>query len=204
MQRAHSDVQTPCGILCTQVMQPDQDGYKKLTRVIKYFRRRRFLRLTLEADHLDQAHWYIVSAFAVHDDIQSHSGSFMTMGKGMINWGSTKSKINTTSSPKAEMVAVHDNLPAMLGTLYILADQVNPLKPTITHQDNQSSILMETNGRASSSKWTRQMNVFNFFIADCPKHCHAEIRYFSNEDMVGDFLQSHSQDVSSESYATSL
>jgi hypothetical protein len=72
------------------------------------------MRLTLEADQISQKAWYIDGACAVHEDWKSHSGSFMTFGKGMMNGNSTKQKLNTTSSTHAEVVAVHDNMGAML------------------------------------------------------------------------------------------
>ncbi len=138
------------------------DDYKKLSRVIKYLRWTKWLRLTLEANCLDQAEWFIDGAFAVHNDMRSHSGAFMSFGKGMFNGGSMKQKINTTSSTEAEIVAVHDNMAAVLWTSYFVAEQGYPVKPSIIHQDNLSSILLETNGKASNSKCTRHMNVRYF------------------------------------------
>ena len=115
-KRGRPDIHTAIAFLCTRVKHPDQDDYKKLTRVIKYLRRTKFLRLTMEAGHLDQIHWFIDGAFAVHDDMRSHSGSYMTFGKGMMGGSSNKQKINTTSSTEAETVAVHDNMPNILWT----------------------------------------------------------------------------------------
>ena len=171
-KRGRPDIQTAVSFLCTRVTKPDTDDYKKLGRVVKYLRRTKFMRLTLEADQISQNAWYIDDAFAVHEDMKSHSGSFMTFGKGMMNGNSTKQKLNTTSSTHAEVVAVHDNMGAMLWTRYFLEEQGYPQDHTIVFQDNQSAMLLENNGRASSGKRTR----------------HIEIRYFlsqtvQNEDM---------------------
>ena len=100
--------------LCTRVKSPDNDDYKKLHRVIKYLRKTKFLRLTMEADRLDQNEWFIDAAFTVHEDMRSHIGSYMTFGREMMNGASNKQKINTTRSIKAEVVRVHDNMPAVL------------------------------------------------------------------------------------------
>ena len=100
----------------------------------------------MEATHLDQNHWLINGAFAVHEDMKSHSGSFMTFGRGMMNGSSNKQKINTTSSTEAEVVAVHDNMPSILWTRYFLEAQGYKMKPSMIHQDNQSAMLLETNG----------------------------------------------------------
>jgi hypothetical protein len=77
------DVAVVISFLCTRVQQPDTDDWKKLARVIKYLQRTKFLRLTMEASHLDQNHWFIDGAFAVHEDMKSHTGSYMTFGRGM-------------------------------------------------------------------------------------------------------------------------
>jgi hypothetical protein len=105
------------------VQQPDADDWKKLACVMKYLRRTKNLKLTMEATHLDQNHWFIDGAFAVHEDMKSHTGSYMTFERGMMDGSCTKYKINTTSSTQAEVVAVHDNMPSILWTRYFLEAQ---------------------------------------------------------------------------------
>ena len=68
----------------------------------------------MEADRLDQNEWFIDAAFKVHEDMRSHTGAYMTFGRGMMNGTSNKQKINTTSSTESEVVGVHDNMPAVL------------------------------------------------------------------------------------------
>ena len=150
--RGRPDFRTAISFLTKRVQTPDEDDYKKLARLVKYMRKTKFLRLTIEANFLDQNHWFIDGAFAVHPDMKSHTGSYMTFGKGMIDGASKGQKINTTSSTEAEVVAVHDNMPSILWARYFLEAQGYPLKSSILHQDNLSSKLLETNGRASSSK----------------------------------------------------
>ena len=162
-QRGRPDLRTALSFLCKRVKSPDEDDYKKLVRPIKYIRRTKFLRLTIEATYLNQNHWFINGVFAVHDDMRSHTGAYMTFGYGMIDGSATGQKINTTSSTEAEVVAVHDNMPAMLWVRYFLDAQGYPLKPSEVHQDNLSARLLETNGRGSSSKRTRHMNIRYFF-----------------------------------------
>ena len=88
-QRGRPDLRTAISFLTKGVQMPDEDHYKKLVRTIKYIRRTKFLRLTVEATYLDQNHWFINCAFAVHQDMKSHTGVYMTFGKGMID-GSSK------------------------------------------------------------------------------------------------------------------
>ena len=74
--------------------------------------------------------------------MKSHTGAYMTFGKGMIDGSSKTQKINTTSSTEAEVVAVHENMPTILWTRYFLVAQGYPLKPTKLHQDNTSVELL--------------------------------------------------------------
>jgi len=119
-KRARPDIQTAVSFLCTKVQCLDTDDYKKLTQVIRYLRQTRFIRLTLEANGLDKVDWYVDGAFSVHDDMRSHTGSCMTLGKGLAIGNSTKKKINTTSSIETEVVAVHDTMSSILWTSYFL------------------------------------------------------------------------------------
>ena len=186
--RGRPDLRTATSFLTKRVQNPDEDDYKKLARAIKYIRRTKFLRLTIAATYLDQTDWFIDGAFAVHEDMKSHTGAYMTFGKGIIDGSSKSQRINTTSSTEAEMVAVHENMPAILWTRYFLECQGYPLKPTNIHQDNMSAELMQTNGRASSSKRTRHMNIRYFFVADVQKRKHITITHCPTDEMIGDFF----------------
>ena len=72
-QRGRPDLRTAISFLTKRVQTPDEDDYKKLARAIKYIRRTLPLRLTIEAKYLDQNHWFIDGAFAVHEDMRSHT-----------------------------------------------------------------------------------------------------------------------------------
>ena len=187
-QRGRPDLRTAVSFLTKRVKAPDEDDYKKLVRAIKYIRRTKFLRLKIEATYLDQNHWFIGGVFAVHNDIKSHTGAYMTFGKGIMDGSSRGQRINTTSSTEAEVVAVHDNMAAILWTRYFLDTQGYPLKPSKLHQDNLSSKLLETNSRGSSSNRTRHMNIRYFFVADVCAHNEITLEYCPTDEMIGDFF----------------
>jgi hypothetical protein len=190
VQHGRPDLRTAISFLTKRVGEDktDEDDYKKLTRVAKYMRRTKFFRLTIEAAYLDQNHWFIDAAFAVHDDMRSHTGAYATFGKGMIDGSAKGQRINTTSSTEAEVVGVHESMPAILWMRYFLDAQGYPLRPTKVHQDNLSGKQLETNGRASSSKRTRHMNIRYFFVADVQKRQHITIEYCPTDEMIGDFF----------------
>ena len=55
-------------------------------------------------------------------------------------------------------------------------------------QDNQSTMLLAKNGRASSGKQTRHIKIRYFFIADRVKSKEVTIKWCPTDDMVGDFF----------------
>jgi hypothetical protein len=55
-------------------------------------------------------------------------------------------------------------------------------------QDNKSSVLMEINGKASSGKRTRHMNIRFFNITNRVEKEEVEIMWVPREDMVADYL----------------
>ena len=111
----------------------------------------------------------------------------MTMGKGAVISVSKKQKLNTRSSTEAELVAVDDFMPVMLWTKLFLETQGHQIDANILHQDNKSAILLEKNGRASSSKRTRHLNIRHFFVTDQVAKGNLKIQFCSTDDMIADF-----------------
>jgi hypothetical protein len=54
--------------------------------------------------------WWVDASFAVHQDMKSHTGLTMSMGKGSVISSSTWQKINMKSSTEAELVGVDDGM----------------------------------------------------------------------------------------------
>ena len=55
-------------------------------------------------------------------------------------------------------------------------------------QDNQSAILLENNGKKSSSKRTKHINIRYYFITDRIKNDKLKIEYFPTDNMVADYF----------------
>jgi len=81
---------------------------------MKYLCNTRDITLTMEAS--DGLKWWVDSSYAVHPDMRSHSGIYMTLGKGMAYSTSSKQKLNTESSTEAELVAIDDSMGQILWT----------------------------------------------------------------------------------------
>ena len=187
-KRARPDIQTAIAFLCTRVQKPDTDDYKKLCRVIKYLRKTTWMPLRLEADSLNIAKWWVDASYAVHPDMKSHTGGIFTLGKGAIYGTSTRQKINTKSSTEAELVGVAEVLPQILWTQYFLEAQGYSSENAIIYQDNKSSILLEKNGKASSSKRTRHINIRYYFVTDRIKNGEIDVIYCPTKEMIADFF----------------
>jgi hypothetical protein len=57
-----------------------------------------------------------------------------------------------------------DFMLAICWTRYFMKAQGCDVKDNVLFQDNKSSILLENNGKASSSKCTKHINIRYFFI----------------------------------------
>ena len=187
-KRGRPDLQTAIAFLSTRVKTPDNDDYKKLARMIKYMRSTKELVLTLSADPTQIVQWWIDGSYAVHPDMRGHTGAAMSMGAGVMYGSSTKQKLNTRSSTEAELVAVDDVLPQVLWTRLFLQEQGYAVSENVIHQDNQSAILLEKNGRASSGKRTKHINIRYFYVADKVANKEVSIAYCPTAEMIGDFF----------------
>jgi hypothetical protein len=68
-------------------------------------------------------------------------------------------KLNTKSSSVAELVGVDDATTLILWTKPFLEAQGYRTARNVIHQDNKNAIRLESNGKMSSSKRTRAINI---------------------------------------------
>jgi hypothetical protein len=61
------------------------------------------------------------------------------------------------------------------------------VKDNVFFQDNKSSFLLEKNGKASSSKCSKHINIRYLFITDCVKNEEVSVVWCPTGDMIGDF-----------------
>ena len=186
--RARPDILTAVAFLCTRVQSCTEQDWQKLVRMFKFLKKTQEDVLTLSADNLSVLNWYWDASFAVHQDYKSHTGGALTMGKGTIAASSKKQKLNTRSSTEAELVAVDDGMSQMLWTKLFLEAQGYPIKENRLHQDNKSAILLEKNGKASSSKRTRHLNIRYFFVTDQVSKGNLKIEFCPTAEMIADYF----------------
>jgi hypothetical protein len=177
-------------VLCTRVKGPNEADWAKLVRLMKYLNGTRELKLTLSADNLHCIKWYVDASFAVHPDYKSHTGANMLYGgddDGAVQSLLRKHNLNTKSSTKSELVGVNDVSIMILWTKLFLEEQGYDINSNILYQDNNSTILLETNGKKSSGKRNGALNIRYFFLTDQVEKGNVTIVYCPTDDMVGDF-----------------
>ena len=142
----------------------------------------------MAADNLHVIKHCVDVSFAVHPDFKSHTGKNSTLGTGCFDGMSRKQKINTRISTESEVVGGDDSSIKVLWTKLFMEAQGYEIKRNILYQDNKSAILLETNGKSSSSPRTRAMNIRYFFLTDQIKQGNLEVEYVPTDDMIGDFF----------------
>jgi hypothetical protein len=75
-------------------------------------------------------------------------------------------------------------MPQLIWTAHFLNGQGVNIDESILYQDNTSLILIEKNGRSSSTKH----NIQYFFIKDQVNSKHVKIEHCPTTDMIADFL----------------
>ena len=130
---------------------------------MKYINRTKAYSLTLSADDLHIVKWYVSALFAVHPDFWSHLGAVMTMGQGAVQSSSSKQKLNTRSSCKAELLGANDMATKILWTKLFLEEQGYRIERNVLYQDNKSTILLLKNGKRSAGRRSRALNIRYFF-----------------------------------------
>ena len=181
--RARRDIQVSVAFLTTRVKKPDEDDWGKLRRILQYLKGTRSLPLRLTIDNLIFFKWFIDASHAVHWDCKGQTGAGMTLGEGAVISMSKKQKINTRSSTETELVGVDDAMPTVLWSLYFIQEQGYNMTHALIYQDNKSAILLETNGKMSSSGRTKHIKTKFFFITDKVQQGEAAIEYKPTGDM---------------------
>ena len=118
----------------------------------------------------------------------SFGGGLMHLMQCMTTFLSWKHRLVARSSTESEMIGVCDVLPQVLWTKQFLEEQGWSDSVTVIYQDNPSSILLERNGRCSSTKLTKHMNIRYFYVTEQVRKKAIHVTHCPTEEMVGDFF----------------
>lgn len=186
-KRTRPDILTSIAFLSTRVQAPTEDDYKKLGRVLKYLNGTRGKGIALGAsDVVPQA--YIDASYGVHGDGKSHSGLFITLGKGPIFVQSSKQKLVSKSSTEAELIALSDSVGQVIWVRDFIKYQGYPdISPAVVYQDNKSTISLVANG-PTNAPGTRHIHIRYFFVRDRVEQGDVKVEYLSTDKMISDFF----------------
>jgi hypothetical protein len=83
---------------------------------------------------------------------------------------------------------VYDVMPQVLWTQYFLQQQGYRVNHNTIYQDNMSAMLLEINGKRSSSNRTRHIDIRYFFMKDCIDNDDVTLQYCPTQGMIADFF----------------
>ena len=185
--RGRPDINMAISFLATRVKEPTENDWNKLVKVMNFLKKTENEVLTLEADDTQNLKWYLDAAFAVHPDMKSHTGSAFTLGKGIVSSSSNKQKANARSSTEAELNAVDDKIAKVLWTKRFIEAQGFKVNLNIIYQDNQSTMKLANNGKASSGKRTRHFDIKLFYVTDLIGKGEVTVQYCPTDEMIADY-----------------
>jgi hypothetical protein len=170
-----------------QLRAPEKEDWTKLVHLMRYTRGTHTMPLILSANGSGILKLLLDASFAVHPNMRVHSGGGLSLGQEFPIVSCTKQNLNTRSSTETEIMGADDFMPAICWTHYFMKTQGYIVKDNFLFQDNKSSILLEKNGKASSSKRTKYINIQYFFIIDRVIKEELSVVLCPTGDMIGDY-----------------
>ena len=143
--------------------------------------------------------WNVDALYAVHNNMMSHTGASLSLVHETLMSMSCKQKLVTKSSTEAKLVAVDNVMMFFMWEKYFFQDHAKDLPDTsiledlcnfnVIEQDNTSAIQLEQNGKQSSTRRTRHINIRYFYLMDKVKNSEVSIVYKPTHDMISDYLK---------------
>jgi hypothetical protein len=117
--------------------------------------------LILRADSLAKLKSWVDAAYAVHDNMKSHTGGATSLGCGAIK--STKQKLNTKNSTEAKAVGSSDYLPNTIWARMFWPNKGTSLLKTFFRMTRALSNLRRMVGHPTG----RSLGTLTFIISLC-------------------------------------
>lgn len=149
MKRSCPDLETAVSFLCTRVSCPTEEDWNKLYRVLQFVKQTKDDTQIITVDNIGEMYTWIDASYAVHNNMQGHAGSTISMGRGILHAKVSKQRLNVKSSTEAEIVGVSEYLPYNIQLTNFMEEQGYKLKKNVLLQDNMSAIKLGKNGRNS-------------------------------------------------------
>jgi hypothetical protein len=186
-KRAMPDTCTAITFLTMRVQEPDKEDCNKLVHLMRYIRGTRMMPLILISNGSGILKWWVDASFAVHPNMRGHSGGELSLGQGFPIVSSTKQKLNTHSSTETKIVGPDDFMQAICWTRYFMKAQGYAIKDKVLFLENKSSIFLEKNGKALSSKRTKHISILYLFFTYIVSKEEVSVIWCPMGDMIGDY-----------------
>ena len=164
-----------------------EQDHSKLDRVLRYLNATADLGLTLEVSDPITVLGYIDASYGVHVDGKSHTGTVITLGKGIVYAKSSKQKVVSKSSTEAELIGLSDSASQVIWTRDFLIGQGYQLDAATIYQDNMSTMALVKKGQSNSER-SRHINIRYFFVKDRVEQGDVKIEYKPTGEMIADVL----------------
>lgn len=186
-KRIRPDILTAVNFLTTRVHQPTKEDFNKLLRVLSYLRETRELQLNLKIGERFQVVAHVDAAYGVHDDMKSQTGMPVGIGDAIaIDTRSTKQKIVSKSSTKAELIAASDSAGDLI-SIYELVKEFGFECLATLYQDNQATIALLRNGKKASGR-SKNIKIHFFLLTERINEGDFNVVFKPTEEMIADGL----------------
>jgi hypothetical protein len=173
--------------LATRVQHPSEQDWSKLDRTLRYIKATRGEGIILTANDGMVPEAHVDASFAVHNDAKSHTGLYITLGKGPIFVRSAKQTLVSKSSTEAELIALSDSVGQIVWTRDFVMYQGYKIGAVIVYQDNKSTIALIEKGK-STAAGTRHINIRYFFVKNRVELGDIRIVYLFTLLIIADFF----------------
>jgi hypothetical protein len=119
--------------------------------------------------------------------MRGQSGAVLVARDCAVLFKSNKQKVNTRSWTETKLIAIDYSLPTIQWTKNFLKEQGYDLDTKIC-EDNRSMMLLMKNGRLSSGKRTKHLDIRYFYVKDLIDRGIVKLSHCISEEMIADFF----------------
>ena len=147
----------------------------------------------MESDDVLILKWWVGASYDMHNYFRIQNGSTVSLGKGFPYSKSSKQKLNRKISTEDEIVGLDYINPKILWTRYFMEAQGYHKMDNIVNQDNQTTRLLSRNGKDSSYKRNKYINIRYLFVTYRIANKEMSVEYCPTYEMLGDFFTKTNQ-----------
>ena len=148
-KRCRLHIKLSLSFFCTIVACITYQYWEKLGRLLKYIKGTETEYLSLGMNGIYLSETWIDSYYAIHQDMNSHTGGMISMLRGAVMRESSKHKINTKISTEAKVVGTSNYIPNKVWAKRFLEHQGCIIQKSLVNQHNQTVMNIENNLQSS-------------------------------------------------------